>query len=87
MTYTATQIAEFIGGQVIGDGSTLLHRFAPVNSAEPGDLTFAENEAFFEKAIQSAASAILIDSDMLKNLHPCSTGEGRFREGSGSVFS
>ncbi len=64
MTYTATQIAEFIGGQVIGDGSTLLHRFAPVNSAEPGDLTFAENEAFFEKAIQSAASAILIDSDI-----------------------
>ncbi|KAB2658542.1 MAG: UDP-3-O-(3-hydroxymyristoyl)glucosamine N-acyltransferase [Verrucomicrobia bacterium] len=64
MTYTATQIAGFIGGQVIGDGSTLLHRFAPVNSAEPGDLTFAENEAFFEKAIQSAASAILIDSDI-----------------------
>lgn len=64
MTYTATQIAGFIGGQVIGDGSTLLHRFAPVNSAEPGDLTFAENEVFFEKAIQSAASAILIDSDI-----------------------
>lgn len=64
MTYTATEIAGFIGGQVIGDGSTLLHRFAPVNSAQTGDLTFAENEAFFEKAIQSAASAILIDSDI-----------------------
>ena len=35
--------------------------FAPAATARPGDLTFAENEKFFAKAEQSAASAILID--------------------------
>jgi UDP-3-O-[3-hydroxymyristoyl] glucosamine N-acyltransferase len=35
--------------------------FAPASAAKAGDLTFAENEAFFAKAEESAAAAILID--------------------------
>lgn len=63
MPYTALQIAELIGGVVIGDAAIPLSGFAPAGSAKRGDLTFAENEVYFERAEQSAAAAILVDGD------------------------
>jgi UDP-3-O-[3-hydroxymyristoyl] glucosamine N-acyltransferase len=59
--FTTAEIAKELDGEVIGDGSLQLTGFAPASTARPGDLTFAENETFFHKAEQSAASAILID--------------------------
>jgi UDP-3-O-[3-hydroxymyristoyl] glucosamine N-acyltransferase len=59
--FTATQLAQELQGEVIGDGSVVLTGFAPAMTAKAGDLTFAENEAFFAKAEQSAAAAILVD--------------------------
>ncbi len=59
MPFTVLQIAEQLRGEVIGDGSLVLAGFAPADSARPGDLTFAENENYFARAEQSAASAIL----------------------------
>lgn len=61
MPYTAAQIASLIGGTVIGDGTITLAGIAPAVSAKPGDLTFAENDAYFARAEQSAASAVLVD--------------------------
>jgi UDP-3-O-[3-hydroxymyristoyl] glucosamine N-acyltransferase len=61
MTYTVSEIAKRLGGQVVGDTSLALAGFAPADRAQPGDLTFAENESYFARAEQSAASAILID--------------------------
>jgi UDP-3-O-[3-hydroxymyristoyl] glucosamine N-acyltransferase len=59
--FTTAEIAKELDGEVIGDGSLPLTGFAPATAARAGDLTFAENETFFLKAEQSAASAILID--------------------------
>jgi UDP-3-O-[3-hydroxymyristoyl] glucosamine N-acyltransferase len=59
--FTAATIAREINGQVEGDGSIQLTGCAPADTAKAGDLTFADNETFFSKAEQSAASAILID--------------------------
>lgn len=59
--FTAAQIAEQLGGIVLGDPATPLAGFAPAHTAKPGDLTFAENEIFFQAAEASAASAILVD--------------------------
>lgn len=61
MPFTASEIARHVGGEVIGDGSVVLHRFAPADRAEPGDLTFAENEVYLARAEQGRASAILVD--------------------------
>jgi UDP-3-O-[3-hydroxymyristoyl] glucosamine N-acyltransferase len=61
MPFTAAQLAAELDGEVIGDGAVVLTGFAPATSARPGDLTFADNEAFFAKAEQGGASAILID--------------------------
>ena len=60
MPFTASHIAEQLRGEIIGDGAVVLTGFAPADQAKAGDLTFAENEAYFAKAEQSAASAILV---------------------------
>src|SRR5258706_3752033 len=61
MPYTVADIAKILSGNVIGEPSLALRGFAPADQAEAGDLTFAENETYFERAEQSAASAILVD--------------------------
>jgi len=61
MPFTAADIAKLLGGEVVGNGSMVLQGFAPADRAQPGDLTFAENEGYFTRAEHSAASAILVD--------------------------
>src|SRR6266446_3231983 len=61
MPFTAAEIAKQLGGEVFGDASLVLTGFAPADRAQAGDLTFAENESYFARADQSAASAILVD--------------------------
>ena len=60
MPFTAAEVAKHLGGEVMGDAFTKLTGFAPADRAKPGDLTFAENEAFFAAAEQSAAAAIIV---------------------------
>ena len=61
MSFTTEQIAKLIGGQVVGDANAVLNNFTTIENAQPGDLTFAENEEFFSRAEQSAATAIIAD--------------------------
>jgi UDP-3-O-[3-hydroxymyristoyl] glucosamine N-acyltransferase len=65
MPYTAADVAKLLGGEVVGDGSLVLKGFAPADRAQSGDLTFAENENYFARAEQSAASVILVDGPYL----------------------
>ncbi|HEX3890056.1 MAG TPA: UDP-3-O-(3-hydroxymyristoyl)glucosamine N-acyltransferase [Verrucomicrobiae bacterium] len=61
MPFTTAEIAKLVGGEVVGDGNAALKNFAPAESAQTGDLTFAENEDYFARAEQSAATAIIAD--------------------------
>jgi UDP-3-O-[3-hydroxymyristoyl] glucosamine N-acyltransferase len=61
MSFTAAEIAKHLAGEVIGEPGLVLKGFAPADRAQPGDLTFAENENYFGRAEQSAASAIIVD--------------------------
>jgi UDP-3-O-[3-hydroxymyristoyl] glucosamine N-acyltransferase len=60
MPFTALEIAKLVGGEVVGDKTAILKNFAPAERAQAGDLTFAENEAYFARAEQSAATAIIV---------------------------
>lgn len=60
-SFTANQVAEAVGGTVVGDGGVVLTGFAAATGARAGDLTFAETEEWFDRAEQSTASAILVD--------------------------
>lgn len=61
MPFTAAEIAKHLAGEVIGDPALVLKGFAPADRAQPGDLTFAENESYFTRADQSSASAVIVD--------------------------
>jgi len=67
MPFIAADIAKLLGAEVVGDSSLVLKGFAPADRAQPGDLTFAENESYFARAEQSAASAILVDGPYASN--------------------
>jgi UDP-3-O-[3-hydroxymyristoyl] glucosamine N-acyltransferase len=60
MPYTIADIAKLLGGEVLGEASLVLKGFAPADRAQPGDLTFAENENYFARAEQSASRKTLI---------------------------
>ncbi len=59
---TVSEIAKHLQGEVVGDGNAVLNSFATADRAQPGDLTFAENEEFFTRAEESAATAIIADA-------------------------
>ncbi len=60
MSITAAQVAEHVRGELVGDGSLPISSIANADLARVGDLTFAEKEAYFAAADQSAATAILV---------------------------
>lgn len=60
ISFTVAQIAEKLKGEVIGDGSIRITGLAPADRARAGELTFAENAAYFAAAEQSQAAAILV---------------------------
>jgi UDP-3-O-[3-hydroxymyristoyl] glucosamine N-acyltransferase len=67
MSFTTAEIAKLIGGEVVGDGNAALKNFAPAESAQIGDLTFAENEDYFARAEQSAATAVIAEKKFLSS--------------------
>ncbi len=60
MQITASDLAQQLGGELSGDGETLLTGFASADRAQTGDITFAEKDTHFAAAAASAAAAILI---------------------------
>jgi len=67
MSHTVESIASLLNGSVEGDGSLALCGFSMAADAKEGDLTFAENETYFQKAIESNASAILVAGDTFQS--------------------
>jgi UDP-3-O-[3-hydroxymyristoyl] glucosamine N-acyltransferase len=59
-TLSVAEIAAQIRGEVTGNLETSITGLSSADKAGPGDLTFAENEKYFDAAEKSGASAILI---------------------------
>lgn len=59
MTTLAT-LAEFVGGMVLGDGTTVVHGVAGLNEAGPGHLTFITHEKSADQLISSQARAAVV---------------------------
>ena len=64
MAFSAAAIAKHLEGEVVGDPQIQLKSFTTTDHAQQGDLTFAENDGFFARAEQSAASAIIVDGNL-----------------------
>lgn len=53
-------LAEYVGGRVIGDGSVTIYRVSPIEEAGPGDITFLANPRYARFIPGSKASAIIV---------------------------
>jgi len=62
--YTAAELATLCGAEILGLADTLLSGMNEIHKVEPGDLMFVDNEKYFQKSLQSAATAILINKKM-----------------------
>lgn len=60
-THTAAQIADILGGSLIGDPTIPVTGINEIHRVGPGDLTFTDVPKYFRKAMESPASVILIN--------------------------
>jgi UDP-3-O-[3-hydroxymyristoyl] glucosamine N-acyltransferase len=57
---TLRELAERVGGQVIGDGDVSIRRLAPIDAAGEGDITFISNPKYLDRLQASQATAIIV---------------------------
>src|ERR1700761_3247821 len=58
-------IAETIGGRVIGDPNLRVASIASIDDADPATLTYATDEHYLRAALASRAGAILADQSVI----------------------
>lgn len=57
---TLTELAHHVAGNVIGDGTVLISRVAPIDEAVEGDITFLSNPRYQRFLPQCRASAVIV---------------------------
>jgi UDP-3-O-[3-hydroxymyristoyl] glucosamine N-acyltransferase len=57
---TVSQLADHVGGTLIGDGSILIHRVAGLDAAGEGDIAYVEDEKLFAAAGTGKASCLIV---------------------------
>ena len=70
MQKTLKEIASFIDGVVIGDGSVVITGVAGIKDASDGDITFLANPKYFSLIEKTGASAIVASPDVKTNRKP-----------------
>lgn len=66
MLGTLTDLADRVGGRVIGDGTVVIARIASVDEAGADALTFATAEKYLAGALASKSAAILVDAALVE---------------------
>ncbi|RZJ72707.1 UDP-3-O-(3-hydroxymyristoyl)glucosamine N-acyltransferase [Flavobacterium sp.] len=55
------EIAEIIGSEFVGSADFPVHGMNEIHVVEPGDIVFVDHPKYYDKALQSAATVILIN--------------------------
>ncbi|MFN9324641.1 MAG: LpxD N-terminal domain-containing protein, partial [Flavobacteriales bacterium] len=58
---TAAQLGQLINAHVVGNTERLVTGLNEINRVEEGDLVFVDHEKYYDKALNSAATTILIN--------------------------
>src|SRR5215469_6535384 len=72
MLGTLQQLADRVGGRVVGNGDVSIASIAGIDEAVPEALTFATDERYLAAALASRAAAILVDATIA---HPEQPGK------------
>ena len=70
MSMTLAEIAKFVGGEVVGDGSTELTGVAGIREARAGELTFVSNPRYEKHVAETSASAVVVSRDYAAGASP-----------------
>jgi UDP-3-O-[3-hydroxymyristoyl] glucosamine N-acyltransferase len=62
------EIAERLGGSLVGDGSVEIHGVAGIRNASPGELSFVAAEKYIDDAINTQASALIVSAAWSESL-------------------
>ena len=57
LTRTLTELASLLGGEVVGDGATVIRGVAGIREALQGDVTFLANSRYESYLQETSASA------------------------------
>jgi len=66
---TLDEIAAFLNGRVVGDGTVVIENIRGINEAGIGDLTFISNPKYLKKMEKTNASAILASSEIKQQIN------------------
>jgi UDP-3-O-[3-hydroxymyristoyl] glucosamine N-acyltransferase len=64
MERSVREIAELVGGEVIGDGDFIIKGVAPFDEAGPDDITFAALASYEKRIGQTRAAAVIVSSQV-----------------------
>lgn len=70
-SYRLSEIAEFLNCKCIGDPNHQITGINEIHMVENGDLVFVDHPKYYDKALNSAATTIIIDKEV-----PCPEGKG-----------
>jgi UDP-3-O-[3-hydroxymyristoyl] glucosamine N-acyltransferase len=59
ITRTLVELAELLGGEVVGDGTVEIRGVAGLREAQPGDVTFLANSRYEPYLLETRASAVI----------------------------
>lgn len=58
------ELADLVGGQVIGDGEVEITGVGPIEGVRPGEITFIANAKFLPKLNETDASAVIVSPEI-----------------------
>jgi len=73
MSVTLAEVAKFVEGEVVGDGSTELSGVAGIKEAHEGELTFVSNPKYDRYVEETAASAVVVSRSSVPENRPDGT--------------
>jgi len=69
--YTVSELAEFLNARIDADPNHQVSGINEIHMVEAGDLTFVDHPKYYDKALNSKATTILINKEV-----PCPEGKG-----------
>jgi UDP-3-O-[3-hydroxymyristoyl] glucosamine N-acyltransferase len=64
MKKTLKELAEWVDGTVIGEGDVEISGVAPIEEAQPGEITFIANPKYLSRLNETGASAVIVSKDI-----------------------
>lgn len=59
-----SELAQFTGARVLGDGTMQVSGINEIHGVQSGDITFVDHPKYYDKALNSAATFIIIDKEV-----------------------